>query len=1021
MVIGNENFKQAYSSLNAIQKQAVDMIDGPVMVIAGPGTGKTQVLAARIANILTKTDTKPHNVLALTFTDAAAKNMRERVVQMIGKTGYYVTITTFHSFCKDVIETHPEYFSLNREAQALTQIERFDIFETLLQDLPLDILKPINAPLFYVRECIKAISDLKKEGVTPANFDLIVEQEQADYQDEQETFTKAQKTKKEKLVAKHQELALIYHAYQSKLTEMHRYDFDDMITFVMQAFQLHEELLLEYQENIHYFLVDEYQDTNTAQNTVIDSLASYWGEQANIFVVGDPNQSIYRFQGASVENMLGFVDRYPQAAVITLETGYRSTQLIYDAAHSLIQNNLLTQNDGVLTTKNALLEKVGQKLTSVKEKGVPIELYTAPSDIAETIYVADTIESLLKTDVKPEEIVVLYRNNVDVDSIQEILSRKNIAYEISGGVNILLVDEIIQLLSLLEIIVSVRKGNKVSALFEILTYEWLGLDKVAVLELARHAGTQRLMMTDVVEKGYAAYVETCETCLLTEVMWSQLEETIHKIKEWGIAELSVNTSVWFSQVLEESGYLEWLKTKETSLELLLQINTLFNELKSQQALNEEVKLEQFLHNITLMKEHGLSIQAEDLNINQGAVKLTTAHSAKGQEWRHVFIIKCIDGKWGNSKKREILPLPEGLLKNTDLSKKEKNEDDRRLFYVALTRGKEKVYISYPKTIVQNSSSKEMLASMFIDEFSDYIADVSEVKTSNLAEKAQVHIETLLKPAKRMHSDEYEKRFYAEIVRKFSLSITALNDYLRDPQLFVYKHLLRVPEPRSEIQAYGTAMHKALEFLYRQWCFERKKLNIDEVLAEFEIALQAESIHIEEFDRRLATGKRNLTAYCQQLQQQSPDVMVIEKTFGRGMSKTFLDDIPLVGRIDRIDWLDDTHTRARVIDYKTGKQRTVTEIEGTTATAQKDFTQREKELPDSIKGAYKRQLLFYKLLAELDSTFKPIITEGEFDFVEPDKQKGSFTKRIFTLETNDVEDLKRLIKQVMQEIRELQFV
>jgi DNA helicase-2/ATP-dependent DNA helicase PcrA len=285
------------ASLNKEQRKAVETIDGPVMVLAGPGTGKTQVLAARIAHIITSTDTPPYAILALTFTESAAANMRERVVSMIGKDGYYVNISTFHSFCADVIRSNPEYFSIDRKSEPLGELEKYDLFQRLIDQTSLKALKPFNQQYFYIDDIISSISQLKREGFNPEQFKKIVAEEFADKNkpDKKTALTKFLSQKQ-----KNEELSLLYEAYYKDLKEIQRYDFDDMIALVAEAFNSHDQLLREYQEKLHYFLVDEYQDTNSAQNAVVDLLGSYWEEKANIFVVGDPHQSIFRFQGASV-------------------------------------------------------------------------------------------------------------------------------------------------------------------------------------------------------------------------------------------------------------------------------------------------------------------------------------------------------------------------------------------------------------------------------------------------------------------------------------------------------------------------------------------------------------------------------------------------------------------------------------------------------------------------------------------------------------------------------------------------
>lgn len=332
-------FENAFSRLNPAQRQAVELVEGPVMVIAGPGTGKTQVLTVRIAQILKTTDTSPSSILALTFTESAALNMRQRLLQFIGEAAYRVRIETFHAFCDDVIRTHPEYFSVRLDSQPLGDIEKFQIMEELLDTLPLSAVRTVGSPYHYLSSIQKKISDLKREGVTPAKYAALVEAEQELFAQEKDGLKKTALTKREKELAKMAELGVLFDAYQQQLLQRRRYDYDDMIRFVVEAFQAHEELLAEYQEKFLYFMVDEYQDTNASQNNVVRLLASYWGQQANVCVVGDPHQSIYRFQGASLENTLTFLDYYPQATVIFLDKGYRCPQPIYTAAAAVIANN----------------------------------------------------------------------------------------------------------------------------------------------------------------------------------------------------------------------------------------------------------------------------------------------------------------------------------------------------------------------------------------------------------------------------------------------------------------------------------------------------------------------------------------------------------------------------------------------------------------------------------------------------------------------------------------------------------
>lgn len=1092
MSLSTSFFQQLYRQLNPAQKKAVDTTEGPVMVMAGPGSGKTQVLTARIANILRKTDTDPTAILALTFTDSAAKNMRSRLVEMIGKTGYYVHINTFHSFCLQVIRDYPEYFPIDRDSQPLTDLERFDLFEDLISDHQLQKLKPLNAPYYYLRDIISAISDLKREGVSPDLFSQIVEQEQAEFAQIEPELTKTKRRRRQKNINKHQDLLTLYQAYQQQLRAKQRYDFDDMIALVVEAFKQHELLLRDYQEKLHYFLVDEYQDTNTAQNQVVNLLASYWqerGGQANVFAVGDPNQAIYRFQGASVENMLAFVEDYPQATIISLDTGYRCPQPIYDAAQRVIKHNQLnskpdaesqdlqtqSQDDDPPSNQvnsqlnnsssDKLLQLLNQRLTRAHEatetagqskiqdqeqessQQSAIKIFKAPVQTLETIYVAEEISQLLAQGVEADDIAILYRYNSDEAEIAQALQKWGIRYEIDGGDDVLKSEVINQLLSFFQVLLDLRRAEEDETLFAVMQYQWFDLDRLAVMKLGRIAGKEKCSLLDLLDYGYSYLVEHDYDQLLTEDQFAQISQFRQKLYDWSQLDLNHTFTHWFELALKRSGFLSWMKQQPQRLDILHQINSLYNEVKALVSQDHQFKLADFMRTIEVMKEHRLKINVEDLNIRQDAVHLSTVHKAKGQEWDYVFIIHCVDKKWGNRYRRELVPLPEGILQNTDLSQKERNEDERRVFYVALTRAKKQVTITYPETVVQDNQTQEKFASQFLSELmSDSqsqngkskakstlesstsgsklkpaSANIKQVTAQPLLDQAEEYLARLIEPEEKRQPSIDEKQFFGNLVSNFKLSVTALNTYLRDPQDFVENTLLRIPRAKPAVMAFGSAVHKALEQAFSQYQEQGSRPDEQYLLTQFKQALQQQVLTKQEFQRRLKHGQEVLRNYWHQTQDQEPEVMLVERFFGSGWQRAILDqNIYLTGRIDRIDWVDREAQTVRVIDYKTGRNKTKGFIEGRTKSA--NLSEREQSLPDSIKGPYKRQLLFYKLLADLDRTFQPTVVEGVFDFVEPyDKHSGRLKPRKFKLLDEDVEDLKDLIRQVMSEIRNLQFL
>ncbi len=340
-------FENLYKKLNPEQKKAVDTIDGPVMVIAGPGTGKTQILTLRIANILQKTDVGPDSILALTFTESGTHTMRRRLAETIGSAAYKVNIFTFHGFCNEIIKAYPEEFPRIVGASSITDIDQIRIMEEVILSLKLERLKPYGDPLYYLRPVMSQIKDLKREDIDPLELEKIIIKQEEDFNTITDLYydkgaykgkMKGKYKDLEKNIEKSKDLLIVYRAYEEALKQSKVFDYEDMIMEVVRVLRKNQDLLLRLQEKYQYILADEHQDANQAQNHILELLSSFF-DNPNLFIVGDEKQAIFRFQGASLENFLYFKKLYPRAALIRLERNYRSTQSILDAAHSLIQKN----------------------------------------------------------------------------------------------------------------------------------------------------------------------------------------------------------------------------------------------------------------------------------------------------------------------------------------------------------------------------------------------------------------------------------------------------------------------------------------------------------------------------------------------------------------------------------------------------------------------------------------------------------------------------------------------------------
>ncbi|MCX6712514.1 MAG: ATP-dependent helicase, partial [Candidatus Vogelbacteria bacterium] len=421
-----KEFEEAYKRLNKAQKEAVDTIEGPVMVAAGPGTGKTQILALRIANILLKTDTKPENILAITFTESGVLSMRRRLAEIIGTPAYAVAINTFHGFCNDIIKDEPESFPNIIGATNITDVDQIRILEEILLNEKLKELTTRNDPFYYLRAILSSINELKREGVSFAKFQSEIKKSLKEFESIDDLYNekgkyagqmKSKYVDELKRLKKNGELGQVYEVYQAKLRELKYYDYSDMITEVAEVLDENTELLLKLQEQYQYILVDEHQDTNNAQNQVIELLSNYF-ENPNLFVVGDDKQAIYRFQGASLENFLYFKKRYPEARLIFLDENYRSSQKILDVADSLLAG------DKKLKAKSG-------------HDNEPIKLYEFSKTEVEEYFLAQDIADKIKSGVAPEQIAVFYRDNRDVFAIAKSLEQAGVPVAIESDQDIL--------------------------------------------------------------------------------------------------------------------------------------------------------------------------------------------------------------------------------------------------------------------------------------------------------------------------------------------------------------------------------------------------------------------------------------------------------------------------------------------------------------------------------------------------------------------------------------------------------
>lgn len=1001
--------------LNLLQQLAVDTIEGPVMVIAGAGTGKTQVIAHRIANILAKTDTNPSSILCLTYTDVAAKNMRERLVNIIGTDAARVKICTFHSFCNEIIVNNPEYFSSTSNLKSTDELETIEIIRNIIDKLD------NNSPLitssdryFYQKNIINNLHLIKREAIsvdvlnkliddqslffinaknlinklsetraTKNNYSAIIQiidqiksipnlstnitgylsiiSSSSENLSDIKTKVKKFYTDLEKDIPKQKELINIFTQYQQELTKRSLYDYEDMILWVKDALAKSPDLLLNYQEKYQYILVDEYQDTNSAQNKIIELLGSYF-DHPNIFVVGDDDQSIFRFQGASVENIYNFYQKYnPQK--IVLKNNYRSHKLILDSSSSVINHN-----------KNRIANLISDidktLVSSVNFDPNPINLTVVNSHIEEDYFVAQHIKKLIDNGEKPTEIAILFRKNKDSVELVKMLTALGIKYYLPSDTDILKSPAITQIIKLFQFIDNTHSSEPA---YHILASPFIRLDSVDIVKILKSKiSLANLVFDNKLIDGLDISQKSKNTLLK---FGKRISKSITDLENYSLDR-------FFNRVLKRFKILKYILSRN-DIKVLNQIDALYKFLKELNRKNN-LTLSDFIKRINLYIENDLTINSQPINFDSdGCVKLLTVHGAKGLEFNHVFIYKLLEDSWEKQRDMNKIHLPLGVVASSITKSIEDDyEEDRRLFYVALTRAKKQIYLSYSQF---KESGKPQNPSIFISEIDPKLIELVLFNDKELALKTYYS---------QINTNKFDPKLsdylYSYLQKSYKFNVSHLNSYLRCPLCFYYKTILHIPQNKEKSGSFGTAIHSALAQLYLH------KFSKEEIIAIFDQALKLE--HLPPVDHLYCqeSGHKVLSEYYDHYINSIETDNISEYNFSN--DNISFDNIPLTGKIDLIT--KPNNNSVTVTDFKTGKP-----------------DNKYKEL--SPDGEYFRQLVFYKLLLDIKGDSRLKFGQGVIDFVEKNK-KGEYTRRVFDITPDDVENLKKLIKEVYQKIQNLDF-
>ncbi len=1007
-----KKFDEEYNRLNTEQQKAVDTIEGPVMVIAGPGTGKTQILAARIGKILLETDVSPRNILCLTYTEAGSLAMRRRLLQFIGPDAYKVNIYTFHAFCNDIIQENLSLFE-KTSLNPVSDLEKIQLYKTLIDNLPKhNLLKRYRGDVYYeINNLQHLFSAMKREGWTPEfiteRIDVYLERIKDDenfrYKNSRKgVYNKGDyKPSYEEEISRMEKLCAAvneFNNFQALMRQNNLYDFDDMINWVITVFKENKNILANYQERFQYILVDEYQDTSGTQNQIVQLLISFW-ESPNIFVVGDDDQSIFRFQGANIENMENFASSYEALLKIVLTNNYRSTQPILDVSKSLIDRNterLINKLEGL--TKN--LVAAHERVKHLKHQPVIVEYNTAKDEMAD---ITNKVERLIESGTEPGRIGVIYKENTYGEQLIKYFRLKNIPVFSKRNVNILqdpFVKKIVQILRYLAAEHDIPYGGD-DLLFEIMHFDFYKIPPIEIAKLSvevnnkKYGGLFTSIRKLLYDKANAAPKDLFDTGAHPGL------KRFSKMIEQLIADVSNCTlQQLFENIICNAGVLGYLMKSDEKIRLLQMLTVLFDFIKEETARNPLLTLQGLVSVFELMEKEKLPLPMVQVSGSDKGVNLLTVHGSKGLEFEHVFVTGVNAYLW--EKKRKPgggYKFPDTLF--SSMPGGDPDEELRRLFYVALTRAEKNLQVSYVKF---RPDGKEAEHSMFIAEIVQG-RDLPVVRIA-LPEEELMEYEALNYTSLAPEIEKSEEDFITALLDKYVMNVTSLNNYLNCPLEFYFKNLLKIPSGKSENTEFGNAVHLALQKL-----FEDMQKNENQQFPARETMIgyfkgymlrHRENFTREAFERRMEYGEKVLAEYYDHYIGSWNKIVSVE----RNIKNIVLNGVPVKGKIDKLEF---NGKDVNVVDYKTGDVNS-------------NFATQKLSPPDDKQpngGDYWRQAVFYKMLVDnLDGKGWNVVST-EFDFIEPDKKKG-YQKRKIYIEPSDIDTVTRQLTMVWQKIQARDF-
>jgi len=863
-------------TLNPKQKEAIEFGNGPLLIIAGAGTGKTTVITQRIKHLIVDKETPPPSILALTFTDKAAYEMQERLDVLLPYGYTNLWIHTFHSFCDRILRDEAHNIGLDPNYKLISESEAVLLMRQNIFNLGLKQFRPLGNPTKFLDALLTHFSRLKDEDISP---------------DEYIKWAKKQNEKEQEEYVQYLELSTAYKAYEELKVKNSVMDFSDLISNVLKLFRERPHVLKRFQKQFKFILVDEFQDTNYAQNELAILLA---GDDENITVVADDDQSIYRFRGAAVSNVLQFKKTFPKAHIITLTDNYRSTQIILDASHTLIQKN----NPNRLE----VVEHINKKLKSHTKGAKKIELIHTQRSEDEAEEIAKKILTLTKT-LEPKlassaykfnDFAILVRANNHAQLITTALQRNKIPYQFLGPGYLFQQEEVKDLISYLLFLTNL---TDTVSLFRVLSMDVFKISYVELNLLLNFAKKKNLTLFESLENVNQPFLKP-ETQEKLSTFYGMVKRHLDKSKKEHAGQI-------LYYFIVDSGLFETLsKTESVKEEKRVQnIAKFFDRVKNFEMERPDSNIFIVSEWLNLMLTMGDSPTAADIDVRDtNAVNILTVHSSKGLEFKVVFLVNLVNDRFPSRERSEKIPLPSEIIKekiseDTDFHL----EEERRLFYVGMTRAKEMLIFTAADFYGTGKRAKKL--SPFINETLPELVKEEGAK----GKTQQLSLTEVLSTYQQEEVKDEKKSPY----KINYITYSNLQSFDICPLHYKAKVIFNIPTPQTFVQTYGISIHNTLDKFY-------KKIQDDEKVS-LEILLD---ILKQEWIPDGYDSKENEKEHFKQAEYILSEFYKTEcnppvKPLGLEMPFNFMlkNGIKVFGKIDRIDQKENG---IEIIDYKTGE-------------------------------------------------------------------------------------------------------